>query len=291
MRKFTKTEVAEFYRRLAESRPIPQTELEFINPFTLLVAVVLSAQATDVGVNKATPALFALADTPAKMVALGEARVTELIRTIGLFRTKARNIIALSRILVERHRSQVPRDREALETLPGVGRKTANVVLNVAFGEPTIAVDTHIFRVGNRTGLAPGKTPLAVEAGLDLVEIAPNSEPPVCKILDYGKYKYQAQKKAAEARKKQRTVEIKEIKMRPNIDSHDYEVKMRSIRRFFEEGDKVKVTLRFRGREMAHQELGAQLLDRVKQDTLPIAKVESEPRLEGRQMVMILAPR
>jgi translation initiation factor IF-3 len=131
----------------------------------------------------------------------------------------------------------------------------------------------------------------AAEAGLDLVEIAPNSEPPVCKILDYGKYKYQAQKKAAEARKKQRIVEIKEIKMRPNIDTHDYDVKMRSIRRFFEEGDKVKVTLRFRGREMAHQELGAQLLDRVKQDTSTIAKVESEPRLEGRQMVMVLAPR
>jgi translation initiation factor IF-3 len=131
----------------------------------------------------------------------------------------------------------------------------------------------------------------AAEAGLDLVEISPNSEPPVCKILDYGKYKYQAQKKAAEARKKQRTVEIKEIKMRPNIDTHDYDVKMRSIVRFFEEGDKVKVTLRFRGREMAHQELGAQLLEKVKQDTATLAKVESEPRLEGRQMVMVLAPR
>jgi translation initiation factor IF-3 len=131
----------------------------------------------------------------------------------------------------------------------------------------------------------------AQEAGLDLVEIAPNSSPPVCKILDYGKYKYQAQKKAAEARKKQRTVEIKEIKMRPNIDIHDYQVKMRSIVGFFEEGDKVKVTLRFRGREMAHMELGTKLLDRVKQDTATIAKVESEPRLEGRQMVMVLAPR
>jgi translation initiation factor IF-3 len=131
----------------------------------------------------------------------------------------------------------------------------------------------------------------AAEAGLDLVEIAPNSEPPVCKILDYGKYKYQSQKKAAEARKKQRTVEIKEIKMRPNIDVHDYDVKMRSIVRFFEEGDKVKVTLRFRGREMAHQELGLQLLDRVRQDTTDLAKVESEPKLEGRQMVMVLAPR
>jgi translation initiation factor IF-3 len=132
---------------------------------------------------------------------------------------------------------------------------------------------------------------LAQEAGLDLVEIAPNSVPPVTKILDYGRYKYQAQKKAAEARKKQKTVEIKEIKMRPNIDIHDYEVKMRSVRRFFEEGDKVKVTLRFRGREMAHQELGVKLLDRVKEETAPIAKVESEPRLEGRQMTMVLAPR
>jgi endonuclease-3 len=169
MRKFSKREIAEFYRRLAASRPIPRTELEFINPFTLLVAVVLSAQATDVGVNKATPPLFELADTPAKMLKLGEARVTEFIRTIGLFRTKARNIIALSQILVEQHGGQVPRDREALERLPGVGRKTASVVLNVAFGEPTIAVDTHIFRVGNRTGLAPGKTPLAVEQGLEAV--------------------------------------------------------------------------------------------------------------------------
>src|ERR1700732_5075760 len=169
MRAFSKREVREFYRRLAESRPIPRTELEYINPFTLLVAVVLSAQATDVGVNKATPALFALADTPQKMLALGEARITELIRTIGLFRTKARNVVALSRMLVEQHGGVVPRDREALEKLPGVGRKTANVVLNVAFGEPTIAVDTHIFRVANRTGLAPGKTPLAVETGLEAV--------------------------------------------------------------------------------------------------------------------------
>ncbi len=131
----------------------------------------------------------------------------------------------------------------------------------------------------------------AQDAGLDLVEISPNTNPPVCKILDYGKYKYQAQKKAAEARKKQRTVEIKEIKMRPNIDTHDYDVKMRSMNRFFEEGDKVKVTLRFRGREMAHQDLGIQLLNKVKDDTTEIAKVESEPRLEGRQMVMVLAPR
>src|ERR1700759_1342777 len=169
MRAFSKREAREVYRRLAETRPIPQTELEFISPFTLLVAVVLSAQATDAGVNKATPALFALADTPEKMVALGEERVTELIRTIGLFRTKARNVVALSRILTEQYAGEVPRDRDALEALPGVGRKTANVVLNVAFGEPTIAVDTHIFRVGNRTGLASGKTPLAVEAKLEKV--------------------------------------------------------------------------------------------------------------------------
>ncbi len=131
----------------------------------------------------------------------------------------------------------------------------------------------------------------AQEAGLDLVEIAPNSDPPVCKILDYGKYKYQAQKKAAEARKKQKVVEVKEIKLRPMIDDHDYDVKMRSMKRFFDEGDKVKVTLRFRGREMAHQELGYQLLSRVKDDTTKFAKVEQEPRFEGRQVVMVLAPR
>ena len=132
---------------------------------------------------------------------------------------------------------------------------------------------------------------LAEAAGLDLVEIAPNNDPPVCKIMDHGKYKYQAQKKAAEERKKQKTVEVKEIKMRPNIDTHDYEVKMRSVKRFFEEGDKVKLTMRFRGREMAHQELGVKLLDRVKDETADFAKVESEPRLEGRQMTMVLAPR
>lgn len=132
---------------------------------------------------------------------------------------------------------------------------------------------------------------LASEAGLDLVEIAPNSEPPVCKILDYGRYKYQAQKKAAEARKKQKTFEVKEIKMRPNIDTHDYDVKMRAMRRFFDEGDKVKVTLRFRGREMAHQNLGMDLLYRVKDETAEFAKVEYEPKMEGRQMIMVLAPR
>jgi endonuclease III len=166
---FSKRAAGELYRRLAATRPIPQTELEFESPFTLLVAVVLSAQATDAGVNKATPALFAQADTPQKMQALGEERVTELIRTLGLFRTKAKNLVALSRVLVERYGGVVPRERAALEALPGVGRKTANVVLNVAFGEPTIAVDTHIFRVANRTGLAPGKTPLAVEEGLETI--------------------------------------------------------------------------------------------------------------------------
>jgi translation initiation factor IF-3 len=132
---------------------------------------------------------------------------------------------------------------------------------------------------------------LAEQAGLDLVEISPNATPPVCKIMDFGKFKYETQKREAEARKKQKVIEIKEIKMRPMIDDHDYDVKMRAIRRFFEEGDKVKITLRFRGREMAHQELGQQLLDRVKKDTVEIAKVESEPRFEGRQIVMVLAPR
>ncbi len=132
---------------------------------------------------------------------------------------------------------------------------------------------------------------MASGSGLDLVEVSPDANPPVCKILDYGKFKYQEQKKAAEARKKQKTVEVKEIKMRPNIDNHDYDVKMRSMKRFFDEGDKVKVTLRFRGREMAHQQIGRELLLRVKSDIDEIAKVESEPRLEGRQMVMVLAPR
>jgi translation initiation factor IF-3 len=146
---------------------------------------------------------------------------------------------------------------------------------------------------GENKGVVDIQTALSMAdaAGLDLVEIAPNSSPPVCKILDYGKYKYQAQKKAAEARKKQKIVEVKEIKLRPMIDDHDYQVKMRSMKRFFEEGDKVKITLRFRGREMAHQELGVQLLNRVKEDTGALAKVESEPRFEGRQMVMVLAPR
>ena len=156
-------DVEEFFRLLAKDRPEPATELEYQNPYTLLVAVVLSAQATDVSVNKATEPLFKIADTPEKIVALGETKLKTFIKTIGLFNTKAKNVITLSRILIEKYGGAVPRDREALEALPGVGRKTANVVLNVAFGEPTIAVDTHIFRVGNRTGLARGKTPRAVE--------------------------------------------------------------------------------------------------------------------------------
>ena len=163
----------EFYRRLAEANPSPETELEYVNPYTLLVAVALSAQATDVGVNKATRSLFAKVTTPQAMLDLGEEALKQHIKTIGLFNTKARNVIAAARILVDAHGGEVPRDRASLETLPGVGRKTANVVLNVAFGEPLIAVDTHIFRVGNRTGLATGKTPLAVELKLEKITPAP----------------------------------------------------------------------------------------------------------------------
>jgi len=166
---WTTAEIEEAFRRFKAASPEPKGELKHINPFTLLVAVVLSAQATDAGVNKATPALFAAADTPEKMAALGEERVQGLIKTIGLFRTKAKNLIGLSRKIADEHGGEVPRTREALEALPGVGRKTANVVLNVAFGEATIAVDTHIFRVGNRTGMATGKTPLEVELKLDRV--------------------------------------------------------------------------------------------------------------------------
>jgi endonuclease-3 len=167
--KLKPAEVEAMFARFAEANPDPRGELQYINPFTLLVAVVLSAQATDAGVNKATPALFAAADTPQKMLALGVDKVKGFIKTIGLFNTKAKNVVELSRRLVEEHGGEVPRDREVLETLPGVGRKTANVVLNIAFGEPTIAVDTHIFRVGNRTGLAPGKTPIEVERNLERV--------------------------------------------------------------------------------------------------------------------------
>lgn len=163
--------VREIFTRFAAVNPEPKGELEHVNAYTLLVAVVLSAQATDAGVNKATRALFKKADSPEKMVALGEDRVREAIKTIGLFRNKSKNVIALSQALIEEHGGQVPADREALEALPGVGRKTANVVLNIAFGQPTLAVDTHIFRVANRTGLAAGKTPLAVE--LELENIVP----------------------------------------------------------------------------------------------------------------------
>lgn len=164
-----KADIFEFFRLLAEDNPHPETELESVNDYTLLVAVVLSAQATDAGVNKATRALFATVDTPEKMVALGLDGLKHHIRTIGLFNTKAKNVIALSEALIADHGGQVPEDRAALEKLPGVGRKTANVVMNVAFGHETFAVDTHIFRVGNRTGLARGKTPNAVESVLERV--------------------------------------------------------------------------------------------------------------------------
>ena len=159
--------IVPLFERLQQERPEPKGELDYVNPYTLLVAVVLSAQATDAGVNKATGPLFAIADTPEKMLALGEDKVRDFIKTIGLFRTKARNVVALSEMLIAEHGGAVPRSREALERLPGVGRKTANVVLNIAFGEPTMAVDTHIFRISNRTGLAPGKDVLAVEHELE----------------------------------------------------------------------------------------------------------------------------
>ena len=165
-RTFGKEKAAELYAELAKDRPNPKTELDFVNPYTLVVAVALSAQATDVGVNRATRGLFAAASTPAQMVALGVDGISLHIRTIGLFNTKAKNVHRLSEILIADHDGTVPEDRAALETLPGVGRKTANVVLNEAFGHPTIAVDTHIFRVGNRTGMAPGKTPDHVEREL-----------------------------------------------------------------------------------------------------------------------------
>ena len=165
-RKMRLSDINLVFALLSQTNPDPQTELTFQNPYTLLVAVVLSAQATDVGVNKATKRLFAKADTPEAMVALGLEKIRSHIKTIGLFNTKAKNVLALSEILIDRHGGAVPHDRDALEALPGVGRKTANVVLNEAFGKPTIAVDTHIFRVGNRTGLAPGKTPDAVEREL-----------------------------------------------------------------------------------------------------------------------------
>jgi endonuclease-3 len=161
-----KKNIVEFFHRLSEARPEPKSDLEYTNEFTLLVAVVLSAQATDAGVNKATRTLFKLADTPEKMLAIGQEKLEEYVKTIGLFRTKAKNVIALSQMLIDEHAGKVPEERSALEKLPGVGRKTANVVLNVAFGQPTMAVDTHILRLSNRTGLAPGKTPLEVEKKL-----------------------------------------------------------------------------------------------------------------------------
>ncbi len=168
-RKMTRAKAHTLYARLADKAPAPKTELYYKDPFTLVVAVALSAQATDEGVNKATKDLFAIADSPQKMAALGEKKLGDMIKTIGLWRNKAKNVIALSQMLIDDFGGEVPQDREALEKLPGVGRKTANVVMNVAFGEPTIAVDTHIFRVSNRTGLAPGKNPLEVELGLEKI--------------------------------------------------------------------------------------------------------------------------
>ena len=169
--KFTASDVEEIFSRFATQQPEPKGELEHVNTYTLLVAVVLSAQATDAGVNKATRALFKAADTPSKMLALGEDTVRDLVKSIGLYRTKAKNVILLSQLLVERHGGEVPEDRDALEALPGVGRKTANVVMNMAFGHATMAVDTHVFRVANRIGLSNGKTPLAVED--DLMRVMP----------------------------------------------------------------------------------------------------------------------
>lgn len=164
-----KIDIETFYQALSDDKPEPKGELDWINTYTLLVAVVLSAQATDVGVNKATGPLFKKVKTPAAMLKLGEADLKNYIKSIGLFNTKAKNVIKLSQMLIDEHAGQVPEDRDALEKLPGVGRKTANVVMNIAFGAPTIAVDTHIFRVSNRTGLAPGKTPLAVEKKLEKI--------------------------------------------------------------------------------------------------------------------------
>lgn len=170
--KLTRAQIADIYTELAKLDPAPRTELNYVNPYTLVVAVALSAQATDVGVNKATKALFEVADTPEKMVALGENTVRDYIKTIGLYRNKAKNVIKLSQMLIDEYGSQVPQTREDLERLPGVGRKTANVVLNEAFGQPTMAVDTHIFRVSNRTGMAPGKDVLEVE--LNLLRVTPD---------------------------------------------------------------------------------------------------------------------
>ncbi|MDQ4088026.1 MAG: endonuclease III [Pseudomonadota bacterium] len=189
-----KEQVAEFYGRLAERLPEPQTELDYVNDYTLLVAVVLSAQATDASVNLATRDLFAEVTTPEQMLALGEERLRERIKTIGLFNTKAKNVIALSHALVEQHGGRVPADREALEALPGVGRKTANVVMNCAFGAETFAVDTHVFRVANRTGLAAGKTPLEVEAKLDRLTPPPFRRHAHHWLILHGRYVCKARK-------------------------------------------------------------------------------------------------
>lgn len=186
--------VAEFYRRLSERTPDPETELQFSNDYTLLVAVVLSAQATDAGVNLATRELFKTVDTPEKMVALGEEGLKQHIKTIGLFNMKAKNVIALSRALIDNHGGQVPTTREELQALPGVGRKTANVVMNVAFGEETFAVDTHVFRVSNRTGLAPGKNELAVETRLDRVTPPPFRVSAHHLLILHGRYVCKARK-------------------------------------------------------------------------------------------------
>ena len=187
-------QVFEFFRRLAEANPSPQTELEYSNPYTLLVAVVLSAQATDVSVNLATRDLFRRASTPRQMLELGEDAVREQIKSIGLFNTKAKNVIALSEALIRDFGGQVPSSREQLETLPGVGRKTANVVLNTAFGQETFAVDTHIFRVGNRTGLAPGKTPLDVELKLERTVPQPFRRDAHHWLILHGRYTCQARR-------------------------------------------------------------------------------------------------
>jgi endonuclease III len=195
---WTAAEVEEAFRRLAAAIPEPRGELEHINPYTLLVAVVLSAQSTDAGVNKATKPLFAVVDTPQKMVALGEARLRDYIKTIGLYNTKAKNVIALSQKLIDEHNAEVPAARAVLETLPGVGRKTANVVLNVAFGEETFAVDTHVFRVGNRTGMAPGKTPLEVELKLENIVPPPYRVHAHHWLILHGRYVCKAQRPLCE---------------------------------------------------------------------------------------------
>ena len=190
----TKAEIAEIYRRLHDRTPSPETELEFVNNYTLLVAVVLSAQATDAGVNLATRDLFASVSTPGEMVALGEEGLKRHIRTIGLFNTKAKNVIALSQALIDRHGGEVPEDFEALQALPGVGRKTANVVMNCAFGAETFAVDTHVFRVSNRTGLAPGKDVLEVERKLDSATPAPWRREAHHLLILHGRYVCKARK-------------------------------------------------------------------------------------------------